>query len=166
MAYEDVTRVYLQVGRRFWRDDGLSGFGRTDEPMEIWDATYGQTGRRGVMLSYLRGSAARRVEAMAGPDRIRFGLRAIESAYPEIREAYQGGASMAWGEERWSRGAYAFSRPGDLTEHYRHVLSPEGRVHFAGEHASVWPGWIQGAVHSGLRAAREVVAGARATASG
>jgi monoamine oxidase len=34
----------------------------------------------------------------------------------------------------------------------------EGRTHFAGEHTSAWPGWIQGALHSGLRAAREVVA--------
>jgi monoamine oxidase len=32
----------------------------------------------------------------------------------------------------------------------------EGRVHFAGEHTSPWPGWIQGALHSGLRAASEV----------
>jgi monoamine oxidase len=33
---------------------------------------------------------------------------------------------------------------------------PGGRVHFAGEHTSPWPDWIQGALHSGLRTAREV----------
>jgi len=33
---------------------------------------------------------------------------------------------------------------------------PEGRVHFAGEHISAWPYWMQGALQSGLRAAKEV----------
>jgi monoamine oxidase len=37
-----------------------------------------------------------------------------------------------------------------------HIATPEGRVHFAGEHASSWPGWMQGALESGNRAAREV----------
>ena len=31
-----------------------------------------------------------------------------------------------------------------------HTGTPEGRLHFAGEHTSPWPGWIQGALHSGL----------------
>jgi monoamine oxidase len=33
---------------------------------------------------------------------------------------------------------------------------PEGRVHFAGEHTSVWAGWMQGAIESGKRAAQEI----------
>lgn len=158
LSYEDVTRVFLQVGRRFWLDEGLSGFGTTDDPMEIWDATFGQDGRRGILLSYIRGPTARRVADMTGPERLRFALEAMERAYPGVRNAYQGGTSWAWSEERWSRGAYAFARPDELTELHHHVGSSEGRVHFAGEHTSVWPGWIQGAVHSGLRAAREVMA--------
>ena len=37
-----------------------------------------------------------------------------------------------------------------------HVGTPEGRLHFAGEHASAWHGWMQGALVSGRRAALEV----------
>ncbi|PYM98692.1 MAG: hypothetical protein DME07_21945 [Candidatus Rokuibacteriota bacterium] len=37
-----------------------------------------------------------------------------------------------------------------------HIVRPEGRVYFAGEHTSPWMGWMQGALESGLRAAREV----------
>jgi monoamine oxidase len=32
----------------------------------------------------------------------------------------------------------------------------EGRIYFAGEHTSRWPSWMQGALESGNRAAREV----------
>jgi monoamine oxidase len=37
------------------------------------------------------------------------------------------------------------------------IAKPEGRVYFAGEHTSPWIGWMQGALQSGLRAAREIV---------
>jgi len=38
-----------------------------------------------------------------------------------------------------------------------HVALPEGKIHLAGEHTSVWiDGWMQGALESGNRVAREV----------
>jgi monoamine oxidase len=33
---------------------------------------------------------------------------------------------------------------------------PEGRIRFAGDHASAWPGWMQGALESGNHAARAI----------
>jgi monoamine oxidase len=42
---------------------------------------------------------------------------------------------------------------------YGDICKREGRVWFAGEHASPWPGWMQGAIASGLKAAREINAG-------
>ena len=36
------------------------------------------------------------------------------------------------------------------------VVQPEGRVHFAGEHASSAPAWMQGALESGNRVAQEI----------
>lgn len=91
VSYEDVTRVYLQVGRRFWEDEELSGFGLTDDPMEIWDATFGQPGTRGILLSYMRGPRARRAAARSPGERMRAVIRAISRAYPGIEDAYQGG---------------------------------------------------------------------------
>jgi monoamine oxidase len=34
---------------------------------------------------------------------------------------------------------------------------PEGRMHFAGEHTSIWSGWMNGALESGRRAATEII---------
>lgn len=40
------------------------------------------------------------------------------------------------------------------------IAAPAGRVHFAGEHtAGAWSGLMEGALRSGERAAREVLAG-------
>jgi monoamine oxidase len=39
---------------------------------------------------------------------------------------------------------------------YADICKPGGRVWFAGEHASAWPGWMQGALTLGIKAAREI----------
>jgi monoamine oxidase len=37
------------------------------------------------------------------------------------------------------------------------ISGPEDRIHFAGEHTSPWTGWMEGALESGERAAREIL---------
>jgi monoamine oxidase len=37
------------------------------------------------------------------------------------------------------------------------IARPEDGIHFAGEHTSAWTGWMEGALESGERAAREVL---------
>jgi monoamine oxidase len=37
------------------------------------------------------------------------------------------------------------------------LASEEKGLHFAGEHTSIWTGWMEGALESGERAAREVL---------
>jgi len=39
---------------------------------------------------------------------------------------------------------------------YDAIVAPEGRIHFAGEHALLSHAWIQGAIESGVRAAAEI----------
>jgi monoamine oxidase len=36
------------------------------------------------------------------------------------------------------------------------IVKPEGRIHFAGEHCSLYRAWIQGALEYGLRAAQAI----------
>ncbi len=64
----------------------------------------------------------------------------------------------SWAGEEFSRGCYSgFFPPGVWTD-YGHVLrAPVGRIHWAGtETATVWNGYMDGAVRSGQRAASEV----------
>jgi monoamine oxidase len=43
-----------------------------------------------------------------------------------------------------------------MTELMPHIAKPEGRIHFCGDHTSQSPGWMDGALQSGHRAAKEV----------
>jgi monoamine oxidase len=83
-----------------------------------------------------------------------------EKAFPGATANYEGGATKSWDDDPRSRGGWTWFRPGEMSEFWPFLAQAEGRVHFAGEHTSPWPAWMQSAVHSGVRAAREVNAAA------
>jgi monoamine oxidase len=147
----------LQSKREFWNEEGLGISAYTDLPiMAIVNSTLNQKGTRGIIDAYMAGEQARRVTAMKEDERINFTLLEIEKVYPRLRKNFEGGASVCWDEDRWARGAYAWFKPGQMSTLLPSIAIPEGRIHFAGEHASSWPGWMQGAFQSGHRAAREI----------
>ena len=154
-----VARVFAQTKSRFWEADGRNGFAEVDQPMEIWSPTYKEPGTRGIVMSYIYEDLAVKYSAMSEDARIQKSLDLYERIHPGMREHFEGGATWSWLNHPWSKGAYLVTMPGQFQTVLPYVATPEGRIHFAGEHTSPWSGWIQGALHSGLRAAREVSEG-------
>ncbi len=153
-----VTRVFAQTKSRFWEADGRNGFAEVDQPMEIWSPTYKAPGTRGIVMSYIYEDLAVQYSAMSEDTRLETSLELFERIHPGMRENFEGGATWSWLNHPWSKGAYLVTKPGQFQTVLPYTATAEGRIHFAGEHTSPWPGWIQGALHSGLRAAREVTA--------
>jgi len=88
--------------------------------------------------------------------RIEEALDDVERIHPGIRQVFEVGASHAWDNDRWANGAFALFAPEQQSELQADIVAPEGRIHFAGEHCSLYHAWIQGALESGLRAARAI----------
>ena len=154
-----VVRVFLQTRRRFWLDQGLTGAATTDLPLtSAYDKNFYQPGTRGMLEAYVTGERARKLAAMDPDERFNFTVNQIQMIHPAIREHLEGGSSICWDQEQWSRGAYAWFRPGEMTTMLPSMSKPEGRIHFAGDHTSPSPGWMNGALQSGERVAREVAA--------
>ena len=152
-----VVRVFLQTRKRFWLDEKLTGAATTDLPlMTAYDKAFYLPGVRGMLEAYIAGERARRLTAMAPSDRLSFTLSQMEKIHPAIRLHFEGGSSVCWDDEPFSRGAYAWFKPGEITELMPHIATPEGRIHFSGDHTSQSPGWMNGALQSGYRAAKEV----------
>lgn len=64
-----------------------------------------------------------------------------------------------WGRDEFSGGGWARRRPGQLTTLHQRLQEPHGRIVFAtGDIAAGWIGCVDGAVESGLRAARQAAA--------
>jgi monoamine oxidase len=154
-----VTRTFLQMRRRFWEEEGLSGFAATDTPIQMVNPAAGhQPGVRGILESYLAGDRARAAAAMPEDERIAFTLAHLERVFPGAEAHFEVGVSRVWDADPWARGAYPWFAPGELTAFLPHCARSEGRIHFAGDHTTARPGWMQGAMESGVRAAREVAA--------
>ena len=155
-SYADVTRVYVQYGGRIWEEDGLNGWGLSyvDGYQEIWHPTWNQEGPRGVLMSYMYGGMAREVAAMGPGVIVPIFINRFDHLFPGSRELAEQGTYFAWEQQPWIGAAFAQSNP-PFSEHPE-LASPEGPIHFAGEHASGYRGWMQGAFESGLRAASEI----------
>lgn len=62
-----------------------------------------------------------------------------------------------WNADEFSQGTWMAYRPGQVMEHAANLQQPVGGLAFAGSDlASGWAGWIDGALESGKRAARDV----------
>lgn len=160
LPYVSAARVSMQCRERFWLEEGVVGV-ETDLPIQrIADMTLFQPRSpgisRGILQSWTGGPDARRLMELSESERITFTLEQMEKIFPEIREYFEGGVSKLWDEDPWARGCASWYRPGQMTELWPHIPGPEGRVHFAGEHTSAWIRWMQGALESGNRVAREI----------
>jgi monoamine oxidase len=156
LQYENLARVLLQLGSRPWKKQGLAGWARTDLPSEIWHLSHDRPGPRALYGVYLKASAAAALIGMDEDQRVRHAAAHVESVFPGVAAAVEGGVSKVWLEDQWAGGAHSGLAPGQLTGLMPHVFTREGRIHFAGEHTSIFQAWMEGAVESGERAAAEV----------
>jgi monoamine oxidase len=157
-----VTRVYLQLRERCW--EAGEAVVPSDLPvMSLGDATAGQPGPRAVLEAFVTGPNARRIAAMDPEARVAFAREHARRVHPGLDGVFERGSSYCWDADPWARGDYAWFAPGELRGFLPHLARPEGRVHFAGDHTSSLPGWMQGALASGRRAADEVHAAASAS---
>lgn len=158
LPYTSVARVYLQASSRFWLDGGPRGWTYTDLPiMNVLESTWNQPGKRGIMHAYMAGVRARAVTRMTELERIQFTLTHMEKLYPGMRAHFETGATKCWDEDPWSKGDYPWFRVGQMETLLPGIARPEGRIHFAGDQTSPWCGWMQGALESGRRAAKEIL---------
>jgi monoamine oxidase len=159
VQYGAASKTLLQLGRRTWADQGLSGDAFTDLPAgSTWDATDAQPGRAGILVSYLSGRPASASAEAAPRARIGQALPGVDEAFPGSASALGEAVSIAWSGEPYSRGSWVAPAPGQVLTLREGIAEPLGRVHLAGEAvAREFSGYMEGAVRSGRRAAREII---------
>ena len=161
MPLGTVAKCMAVYDEPFWRADGLSGEGTSDVgPVRLTFDNSPPDGSAGVLLGFLEGRHARQLGRLGPPERRTavmdcftrlFGPRA---ARPDLY------VERLWAEEEWSRGCYGCHMPTGAWTNYGPALrEPLGPLHWAGaEIATVWNGYMDGAVRSGESVAAEVLA--------
>ncbi|HLK14333.1 MAG TPA: NAD(P)/FAD-dependent oxidoreductase [Fimbriimonadaceae bacterium] len=137
----------------WWKDQGWGGSMKCEGPIQqTWDASFGEAH---ILTAYVCGQAA--LEWLGLEDPVRAGVHELSMIIPEAVQTYKRGWMQDWVNDPYARGAFSHLAPGYVLEHMEHISTPEGLIHFAGEHCASWIGFIEGALESAENVVREVL---------
>jgi monoamine oxidase len=161
--YMPVSRNFMQVRSRFWTAQGIGGLkvARTDTGVDrLWHNTDIQDGPTGILNAYMQNQTGLDYAAAGGSfaERTEYVLDIVSEFFPEIRSEYMGGIEKIWQADPFVKGAWGWFAAGE-EDLLPAAKAPVGRVHFCGEHTSVWSGWMQGAFESANRVVNEITGG-------
>lgn len=169
MPAGNITKVIVTYSQAFWRTAGLSGEAVTSGGKSvisgcdkgplciIFDAT--SSAGNPAIVSFIGGDQHLHYSALSSEDRQKAVLHSLSELFgPDALQP------LDYCEKNWSNEPYcsggpvSVCTPGAMTQVAVALRQPFDRIHFAGtESATVWCGFMNGAVQSGRRAAMEVL---------
>lgn len=158
ISYGAVTKVLIEYRKQFWKEIGWNGRLYTDEPIVMtWGATNHIEHEHGIITAYTGGKPGAELSKLSDTERIKTAVSVIEKAFPGSSDFIENTATVAWVNEAFTRSSYMALSPNQVTEHWQTLFTPAGRLYLAGEHASPIQGYMEGAVESGQRVAKEII---------
>jgi monoamine oxidase len=148
-----ATKAHVRFDKAWWRKPGRPrAFGSNLDTGAVWEVA----GTGPACLTLLCGGrASQEVRALledGGPQRV---VRRL-SWLGDVEEA-RDFRSITWELDPYARGGYAVFGAGFKPEWRAELSRSFGRIAMAGEHTSrKWPGYMNGAVETGQRAARDI----------
>ncbi len=157
-----VIKCFAIYDEPFWRTDGLSGSAVSSVgPLTLTVDNSPPDGGPGILVGFLEGRSARELGRVSEAERRTAVLANLGRMFGPRAARPERYLDKNWADEEWSRGCYeGYTPPGVLTAFGPALREPIGPLHWAGtETATVWNGYIDGALQSGERAVREALAG-------
>lgn len=161
MPAGSVIKINVIYDEPFWRAEGLSGQAAGDRsPIKFTFDNSPPSGSPGVIVCFLEGAQARVFGRLEPEERRRAVLASLSGYFGKRAGKPVDFVEQDWSAEEFTRGCYgAHMAPGVMTQFAPALREPIGRIHWAGtETATVWSGYMDGALTSGERAAAEVLA--------
>nr|XP_014350919.1 PREDICTED: L-amino-acid oxidase-like [Latimeria chalumnae] len=158
--YGCSTKILLVFREKFWEKDKIHG-GKsiTDLPSRlIFYPSHTFQSNVGVLLaSYTWSDESSSFLGLSDEECIMAALNDVAKIHGEhIRELLESGVVKKWSTDPYSLEAFALYTPYQLREYTEDLFKKEGRIHFAGEHTTLSHAWIETAMKSALKAARNI----------
>jgi monoamine oxidase len=153
-----VVKCFATYRHAFWRDAGFSGeaYRPRGTVRAVVDATP-PDGSPPLLLAFVVGGATATWRERPPIDRRHEVLAALGELFGDPARAPLDYLEADWTADPWSAGCVASTRPGALTSGALWRGS-HGGIHLAGtETAVLWPGYMEGAIEAGERAADAVL---------
>ena len=159
MGYTNVTQLHFVPTRKFWEEDGLPPSMWTDGPTARFMALRNDPSNPKDITSFIafaNDRVANNLDRIGAEASARYLLNYLEQIRPSTKGALKFVKFWSWQLDPFAGGAYAAWKPGQITTFGKHVATPAGRIHFAGEHTDFANRGMESAMESGERAAFEV----------
>lgn len=153
-------KYIASLTKRYWSERGMSADALSDgDVASTWEATRGQLGDdRAALTCFSSGPSADVCRKRTGEERQGAYRSALEELLPGFGEHFTSARFMDWPSDPWTLAGYSFPAPGEVTTIAPLWRTGLGRLQFAGEHTSTrFPGYMEGALESGVAAARNIV---------
>ena len=155
------VKFHAVYQRPFWRQRGLSGQAWTAKGAVglTYDNSPDDGTGRGALVGLAVADEARRLGALDPARQEQEILASLGRLFGPDAAAPDRLVIQNWSAETWTGGCYAAYFPAGVWTSYGSAFrAPCARVHWAGtETSSEWHGYMEGALRSGTRAAREML---------
>ena len=160
LPHRQIHQTALQVSSKFWEADGLEPSMWTNSHIGRVSAIYhgADSDEVSSLLVSAFGPGAAYLDRLGKEAAARYVVAEIEKMRPAAKGTLTVSAQQSWTRDPFSGGAWAFFNPGTVTRFLPAMFQPHGRMHFCGEQTAVASRGMEGALESGERAAREVIA--------
>ncbi|WP_207539935.1 flavin monoamine oxidase family protein [Sabulicella rubraurantiaca] len=158
MEWDRTVKIIAKTRTPSWLTRNVHGWPMAggDRPWErVIDITGNEPGGHGSVFFYLNGSNADAVLALPKEQRAPSIVAQFRQDMPDLFDEVLSTDSFAWSEQPWIKGSFGGPALGGawMVQEWQ---KPEGRIHFAGDFTTLKTGWVEGAIESGLRAARQI----------
>ncbi|MCO4292831.1 flavin monoamine oxidase family protein [Solitalea sp. MAHUQ-68] len=160
MFMGSVVKCYAIYDKSFWRDKGLNGLCTTNNGLiSVTFDNSPKDGSKGMLMGFVLANQAKAFMELTTSEREKAVINSFASFLGPDARNYEQYLEQAWAEEEWSRGCFAgIMPPGAWTSVGKTLREPVGNIHWAGtETSEIWNGYIDGAVRSGERVAKELM---------
>jgi monoamine oxidase len=152
LQYARIGKFPIVFSERFWKREDFDML--TDTPAHyFYHGTKNQSGKTGVLMCYATGDKADVLASVNKNQRLHIILNALKPAFGNVTKYITEDLMYYWGQDQYSKGAYAFYGKGQWFEVMPELKKPFQNVYFAGEHLADWQGFMEGAINSGEDAA-------------
>ena len=158
VPYNPSVKIGLEFRRRFWEEDDhiYGGHSFTDQDIALIsypNFDYFQDKPAVVLGAFASGAGGYALSGMTPEKRIETALAQGAVFHPEsYRKEYMNGVAFAWSRAPWILGCCARWSDQARAQHYQNLVAMDGRIVLAGEHASYYGCWMEGALTSSIDA--------------
>ena len=162
LPYSNSVKIGLEMKRRFWEENYsiYGGHSFTNQAISLVsypNYNFFQDGPAVLLGAFAGGAGGYQLAGMTPEARIQMALDQGAVFHPdEYRKEFTNGASVAWSRMPWVLGCCATWSEESRAAHYQNLVSLDGRIVLAGEHASYYGCWMEGALLSATDAIKRL----------